>query len=112
MRRISIRGVGAAAGMIVLTALLILIAMLAMGDSDMISRIDARMLLGGLVALMSGMLAVVYFSARNRETDSSTRAVGAKAVGIQLLRALLLVIGIIGLILVIGVVFPLGDLLS
>lgn len=89
--------------MIVLAVVLALLLMLGLGDPDVVGRINAYWVIGAFVALLATALVAVYVSPPRRGTGT-TQADGAKAVGGQLLRALLLLIGIFGLLLVIGVV--------
>lgn len=103
MYRISVKGVAAAAGMIFLMVAVAILAIWGLGlnDPDAASRINTWWILCGFALLLAGALVVAYFSA-TRKLPAATAIAGVKLVCMQLLRALLSVIGVVGLLLVLG----------
>lgn len=72
-------------------------------DPDIINNINGWALLGGFVLLLSMALTATYIAASRKSSDAPHIA-GAKAVGIQVLKMLLILAGMAGLLIVIGIV--------
>ncbi len=92
-------GKGFAAAAATIAAALVLGALLALGIArpEILGRLDPSWLVGGFAALLGAALVAVYAAASRKATAAPWRA-GAKAVAVQLIRALLILLGVLGLL--------------
>jgi hypothetical protein len=99
----SIKGIGAAAGVIVLLVAGFAALLLAVGDPEVMGRVNAWWVIASFGALLAVALGGGYAVTRKRATNSAP-AVSAQNVAVQALRVLLVVSGVLGLLFVLGLV--------
>lgn len=99
---LKLRGIAGAAGSIILGVAMLLGLFWVIGNPAVIDHVNGWMLMGGFLFLL---VAALYAAWRKASLTSpeAPHAAGTKAVGVQILRGLLMLAGIIGLIILIGV---------
>lgn len=99
----SFTGVGAAVAAIFLTFCGLAGFIWILGHEDIINYINGWVLLGGFILLFLGALVITYKSASGKSPEAP-HAAGAKAVGMQIVKVLLFLLGLFGLIFLAGIV--------